>query len=126
MLTCSHELRWPCDGQAKDTPEKHAWRLSNGGYKRPAHPKKSRKTATQGTTTSNRAISEEPASDGKSALRDVQSKEARTHAPGLNGTRGLKNRTLPHWHEPKAIIGPKGKRWEFSCKYCDTYIFKQD
>ena len=86
MLMCSRELRWPCDGQAKDAPEKCARRLSNGSYKRPAHPKKSRKTAMQGATTSNCAVSEEPASDGESALHDVQSKEARTRAPRLNGT----------------------------------------
>ena len=42
-----------------------------------------KKTATQGATTSNRAVSEEPASGGESALHDVQSKEARTRAPGL-------------------------------------------
>ncbi|TFY61097.1 hypothetical protein EVJ58_g4726 [Rhodofomes roseus] len=111
------ELRRPRDvevgGDANGAQKKRVRRSSSGGYKRPTRPKK---TSKKSATTSRNTVSDESTSDGETALRDVQAKEAAARSRGPNGARGPKNLTLPHWHEAKAIIEGKGKRWEFGCR----------
>ncbi|KAH9939193.1 hypothetical protein B0H21DRAFT_698533, partial [Amylocystis lapponica] len=60
-------------------------------------------------------INNEDASNGGSALHDVEDWESKKRT---GGTRGPRNDTLQHWHAPKATMDNKGKCW--LCKYCGT------
>ena len=37
---------------------------------------------------------------------------------------GPKSSTLDHWHEPVKTVKPgkSGQKWQFKCKYCNTYV----
>ncbi|KZP11300.1 hypothetical protein FIBSPDRAFT_962401 [Athelia psychrophila] len=65
---------------------------------------------------SDREISTEEESDGKSAINKVC-------ARAVPGRRGPKNLTLQHWHTPVAVVEPGAipNRWEFKCKHCNRF-----
>lgn len=64
-------------------------------------------------------VSGEEMSDGMSALRQTESREAKKQNR-KGGSRGPENTTLPHWHEAVPSVEPKGPRWTFKCRYCTT------
>jgi hypothetical protein len=59
-------------------------------------------------------------SDGESGLRRVLAKEAASGERG--GKRGPTNKTIQHWHEPKPARVNGKLVWEYSCKYCTSYV----
>lgn len=64
-------------------------------------------------------------SDGMSALRDVQAAEAADATKAKErsrnrANRGPRNKSIHHFHEPKAIMKEGTERWQFNCKYCDS------
>jgi len=57
-------------------------------------------------------------SDGRSALRGVEAKEAPRAA-----RRGPGNASLQHFCDPVATVDRSGqKRWEFKCRFCVWYV----
>ncbi|KAH9833981.1 uncharacterized protein C8Q71DRAFT_711760, partial [Rhodofomes roseus] len=63
--------------------------------------------------------SEQELSDGRSALREVEEREAAEKR--RTGARGPINRTLQHWEPAVATFDPiAGKRWTFQCRFCGS------
>jgi len=57
-------------------------------------------------------------SDGKSALRNVETREEPKAA-----RRGPGNESLKHFHDPVPTVDKSGvKRWEFRCRFCSWYV----
>ncbi|KAF7794639.1 hypothetical protein EIP86_005776 [Pleurotus ostreatoroseus] len=91
-------------------------RSSAGKYQRPPRPKKKKKGEKAGTAGRPLEVSSGEESDGQSALRDVESQEAK-----YGQKRGPENRSLQHWHDPIPVNDRKrGARWEFKCRYCSA------
>lgn len=62
-------------------------------------------------------VSSEETSDGRTALRETEMREAKKR---VGNSRGPQNTTLPHWHDPVATVEPSGPRWAFKCRYCQA------
>ena len=66
-------------------------------------------------------ISSGSESDGQSALRQVEEREA----ANKGGKRGPENKSLQHWKDPVPTVDVKqGLRWMFRCRYCQAYASK--
>ena len=57
----------------------------------------------------------EAASDGESALRDVEAQEAKKGA-----CRGPQNESMAYFHDPTPVVDKKKLRWEFKCRHCSA------
>ncbi|KAJ7588339.1 hypothetical protein C8J56DRAFT_68016, partial [Mycena floridula] len=82
-------------------------------------PKKKRKKAVRQPSGKSQddvmEISSADESDGRSALRAVEKQEKPKGA-----RHGPRNESMQHYYAPVAVIKKREKRWEFSCRYCES------